>query len=104
MKTVNRGWLRRMVKAGRIVAVSACHFDDLHGEDRGLPQEMPVKLWADYPDWHDRQEGTIYLHDGDFKSKSGCCYQNANGTITLIVHSNSNYDLRLLPDEQKAAG
>jgi hypothetical protein len=99
MKTINRGWLRRMVKAGRIVAVSAYHFDDMTGEDRGLPHEMPVKLRADFPDWHDRKEGTIYLHDSDFKSKSGCCYDGGNGIIHLSVHSNCNYDLRLLPAE-----
>jgi hypothetical protein len=97
MKTINRGWLRRMVAADRIVAVDAYHFDDMTGESRGLPGVLPVKLWADFPDWHDRKEGTIYLHDHDFKSKSGMAYDGGNGVIHLSVHSNCSYELRLLP-------
>ena len=50
-------------------------------------------------DWHDRKEGICYLTDWDFKSSSGCAYvsNEANDIITLIVHGNSNYDLRITP-------
>jgi hypothetical protein len=98
MKTINRGWLRRQVAAGKVVAVSAYHFDDMMGASRGLPAPTPVKLHADFPDWHDRCEGTIYLYDSDFTAKSGRAYDTGNGVIHLTVHSNCNYDLRLLPE------
>jgi hypothetical protein len=46
-------------------------------------------------DWRDRQEGVCYMTGHDFTSNSGCAWMNPNGTITLIVHGNSNYTLRI---------
>jgi hypothetical protein len=42
-------------------------------------------------DWRDRQEGVCYMTGHDFTSNSGCAWMNPNGTITLIVHGNTNY-------------
>jgi hypothetical protein len=69
------------------------------GESRSN-KSMPVAIWPG--DWKLRKEGVCYLYPSDFTTKSGCCYQSPNGIITLIVHSNSNYDLRVKSDEPTA--
>jgi hypothetical protein len=87
-----------MVAADRVVAVDAYHFDDMMGESRGLSGTLPVKLRADFPEWQDRHDGTIYLSDHDFKSKSGMAYWSGD-VIHLSIHSNCSYELRLLPEK-----
>ena len=97
MQTFNRGKLRRLVEAGKVVMVGSYHFDDMSGAERKTGQSMPVAMKP--ANWKDRKEGICYLHEWDFRTKSGCCYMNdpANGIITLIVHGNCNYDLRIVP-------
>jgi len=96
MKTFRRDKLRRLVEAGRVETVSTYHFDDMMGESRSH-KPLPVAIKPD--DWRDRKEGICYLTDHDFTSGSGRCYvrDDANGIVTLIVHSNSSYELRILP-------
>lgn len=96
MKTFRRDKLRRLIEAGRVVTVSTYSFDDMHGESRGN-KVMPVAMKPD--DWKDRKEGVCYMGKWDFDSKSGCCYQSNDkdpSRVTLIVHSNSNYEFRIL--------
>ena len=97
MKTFRRDKLRRLVEAGKVETVSTYHFDDMYGVDRS-DKPMPVAMKPD--DWHDRKEGVCYLTPHDFTSQSGCCYvrDEASGIVTLIVHGNSNYDLRIKKD------
>ena len=90
--TFNRGKLRKLAAAGRLVLASSYHFDDMLGEDR-TAKEMPVAIAPENRD--DRKEGTCYLWDHDFKSSSGCAYESGPGLVTLIVHSNSNYTFRI---------
>lgn len=92
MKTFRRDKLRRLVEAGRVETISTYHFDDMLGESR-THNPMPVAMRP--ADWKDMKEGTVYLFPSDFRTKSGCCYESGNGIVTLIVHSNSNYDLRI---------
>jgi len=92
MKTFRRDKLRRLVEQGKIETVATYHFDDMYGESRGH-QSMPCAIMP--KDWHDRKEGICYMFDHDFTSGSGRAWLNPNGTVTLIVHSNSNYDLRI---------
>ncbi len=94
MKTFRRDKLRRLVEAGKIETVSTYHFDDMYGENR-TTHPMPVAMMP--ADWHDIKEGTCYIRESEFKTKSGCCYESESGIITLIVHSNSSYDLRIKP-------
>ena len=93
LKTVKRDWLRRQVEAGKVVCVSAYHFDDMYGESR-TSREMPVAMMP--VDRHDAHDGTVYLFPSDFTSGSGSAYRTEGGSIiSLHVHSNSNYDLRI---------
>jgi hypothetical protein len=95
MTTFNRGKLRKLVEAGKVVMAGAYHYDDMTGASRVQGQAMPVAMKPD--DWHDRKEGVCYLTEWDFKTKSGHAYESGNGIITLIVHGNCNYDLKILP-------
>src|SRR3990167_6603960 len=98
MKTFRRDKLRRLVEQNRIETVSTYHFDDMYGETRGH-KTMPCAM--NPSDWHDRKEGICYMFAHDFTSKSGGCWLNENGTVSLIVHSNSNYDLLILPESKE---
>src|SRR4051812_2817373 len=99
--TFRRDKLKRLIAANRVVLASAYHYDDMHGETR-TEKEMPVALTQSGPDmWKTRKEGTCYLFPSDFSSQSGCCYRASSlrdDLVTLIVHSNSNYTFRILPE------
>jgi hypothetical protein len=86
--------LRRLVEAGRVETVSTYHFDDMMGESR-TRKPMPVAMKPD--DYRDRKEGVCYISEWEFKSNSGCAYVRGPtpDIVTLIVHGNSNYDLRI---------
>ncbi len=92
MKAFRRNQLRRLVEAGKVEAVSTYHFDDMYGESRSF-KPMPVAMKP--AEWRDRKEGICYLTPHDFTAKSGHAWVNPSGTITLYVHSNSNYELRI---------
>lgn len=92
MKTFRRDKLRRLIEAGKIVAVESYSFDDMHGSSRQQGISAPVAMKPD--DWRDRKEGIFYLSPFEFTTKSGACWINPDGTITLIVHGNSNYTFR----------
>ena len=92
-KTFNRGQLRRLVEAGQIEAVGSYHFDDMYGESRNTAKDMPAAIAP--KDWKERKEGTCYLYESDFTSGCGRAWISDNGIITLYVHSNSNFDLRI---------
>lgn len=91
MKTVNRGYLKRMVERGELEVVHYYSFDDMYGAQRGVPAPMPVEI--DPGDWQKRKEGTCYLRPDHFTGY-GRAWENPNGTITLIIHSNLNYTFK----------
>lgn len=95
MTTFNRGKLRKLVDAGKVVMIGSYHYDDMTGVMR-TRGEIPVAMKPS--DWRDRKEGVCYLTDWDFKTKSGCAYRSEDRPelVTLIVHGNSNYDLRII--------
>lgn len=90
---VRRDWLMRQVEKGRVVAVGSYHFDDMTGGHRGKWEGAPVAIAP--ADWHDRKEGTVYIRRDEFEGKVGRAYAGENGIVTLYVHSNSNYTLRV---------
>jgi hypothetical protein len=94
MKTFRRDKLRKLIEAGRVVTVGTYSFDDMSGE-RQTSHEMPVAMYPESGDWHDCKPGTVYLRHHDLTSKSGCAWMRPDGTVTLIVHGNSNYDFRI---------
>lgn len=97
IKTFNRGKLHRLVEAGRVVAVAGHHFDDMTGSDN-WHGEKPVAMKP--ADWKDCKAGTVYLTPWHFQTKSGRAYTYEGSdphVVTLIVHSNSSYTLRVIP-------
>jgi hypothetical protein len=96
MQTVNRGSLMKKVAAGLVEA--KCNFsltDDYRLDDQnefGVTGWMPARLSSGYGDF---VQGQMNLKQHDFTSKSGRAYKNDDGTITLIVHSNECYTLRI---------
>jgi hypothetical protein len=92
MVTYNRGKLLRLAKAGKLVTVSTYSFDDSYGASRSSKQ-MPVVVRT--PENQGiYQDGICYVREDEFKN-----YGNAtehNGIITLHVHSNKNYDFKVI--------
>jgi hypothetical protein len=91
-KTFRRDRLRKLVEQDRIELIDSYSFDDMTGAFYAK-RVMPVAIGD--PDWRTRKSGVCYLYPHDFTAKSGACWQNDNGTVTLVVHSNSNYTLRI---------
>lgn len=92
-KTFNRGQLFKLVKAGRVYLTESYSFDDMYGSERQQGIRKPVAIRPE--DMKDRKEGIAYLFESDFSTKSGCAWKNANGTVTLIIHSNCNVTLAI---------
>src|SRR4029077_11734469 len=97
MKTYRRDKLRRLAEAGKLIAIGTYSFDDMYGESR-TADAMPVKMI--HADRSECRNGTCYVFPNDFESGSGRAWLNPNGTVTLYVHSNSNYTFRILDTAQ----
>lgn len=97
--TVRRDKLWRLCEAGRLELTGSYHFDDQHGGERTAGVAMPVM--PDPGDFRLRKEGVAYLRKSEFDGGAGRAWKNPDGTVTLYVHSNSNYTLRIKPEEKK---
>jgi hypothetical protein len=82
-RTVNRGWLRRMVAAGNVLARTSYSFDEMTGEKIG-DEWIPARISTGYDDF---KPGMYNLSDWYFKSH-GHAWRNDDGVIELYVHSN----------------
>ena len=96
MKTVNRGWLKRQVLAGKVEAICAYHMTDDYKRDAAnnfgkTTIFVPCRIRSG----SDFIEGVMNFYESDFSSKSGAAWMNKDGTISLSVHSNRAYDLRI---------
>ncbi len=108
MKTVNRGWLKKQVANGKMEALCNYSFDPMtdgieYGDKQWRPARLQVREYDENnklvnDDWI---EGMSNFTEWDFKTKSGCAYQNNDGTITLIIHSNESYELRIKAESQQ---
>jgi hypothetical protein len=96
----NRGKLLREAKAGKVVVVGSYHFDDMFGETNSKNCVTPVYIKEE---GQENKRGYCTLTAWKFKTKSGCAYDNGNGVITLIVHSNCNYDFKVSEELYKEA-
>lgn len=107
MKTIRRDALLRMAAAGKLLVVDAYRFDDQTGSERSK-EPRPVMVMPSDPDWWKkapadggRIQGVCYIRASDF-SGSGRAYEQTNGDITLIVHSNLNYTFRVVDPKAHA--
>lgn len=94
MKTVRRDTLKKLAAKGRLAMVDSLSFDDQYGQER-CQVELPVRILADY---RDHKDGYCNLHASDFDSSSGSARANANGTVSLRVHSNNSMTFRVLAE------
>ena len=95
MKTFRRDRLLRLARAGKLRLVGSYHFDDMYGVSQAVEEEMAVKVQPADPDWwKTRERGVCYVRPDEFDGH-GRAWLNENGTVTLIVHSNSNYTFRI---------
>jgi hypothetical protein len=93
MKTFRRDKLLRLAKAGKLAVVDSYHFDDMFGASRNGSNSKPVKVITNGRE----ADGSFYcVFESDFSSGVGRAWQNENGTVTLIVHSNLNYTFKIL--------
>lgn len=95
-KTVNRGWLKRMVVAGKVQARCLYHLTDDYQMDNankfGVTGWMPVRISSD--GYNDNKQGFINLTDDDFSSQCGRAISDEDG-IRLSIHSNLSYRMRI---------
>lgn len=103
MKTANRGMLKNRARDGRLIAKCDYRFSDDYQYDAasnfGKTDWMPVVLndngEGERINWRDREEGKMYL-DPDYFRGHGRAWYNGDDTITLIVHSNLSYTLKIV--------
>jgi hypothetical protein len=89
MKTVNRGWLLRKAKAGKLVAVT--FRPQPYGPYLGM--EFPVTIMSDCSD---AKVGHVNLWERNFQHKNGKAYQNDKGTITMMSDPVTRYDFKVI--------
>lgn len=92
-KTFRRDRLVRLVEAGKVTLASSYRFDDMDGATR-TQETTPVPVAISPADWQDRKQGVCYVRRDEFMSY-GRAILNDNGTVTLYVHSNSNYTFNI---------
>lgn len=96
MKTIRRDLLLRLARAGKLVLVGSYSFDDQHGSDVIQPgaarpgDAEPAARGLVPTGGHVLGAGQRVR--GQARPRVG----EHNGTVTLYVHSNSNYDFRVL--------
>ena len=95
MSTVNRGWLKRQIAAGKVEARCQYHLTDDYAWDNandfGRSGWMPVEIRTGN-EW---KETVIQLWAEDFRNKSGGAYRTDDGMIHYYVHSNLHYEMRI---------
>ena len=95
MSTMRRDVLRKMVEAGWVELVGSYHYDDQQGSSQHKGARMPVAIMPE--DRHRCREGIYYLFPSDLTSSSGSATRDADGNISLYVHSNCSYALHVSP-------
>ena len=98
MKTVNRGWLKRQVKAGKVEAKCTGHYTDDYAFDAAngfgkMDEWKPVRVLDDFTK-NDFRTDVITLYESSFSSKSGAAYTDG-AIIAFWVHNNLHYDMRI---------
>ena len=93
VSTMRRDTLRRLVEAGRVELVGSYHFDEQSGSSQHQGAALPVAIMP--PDGHRCKEGICYLYPSDLTSSSGSATRDADGNISLYVHSNCSYALHV---------
>lgn len=108
-KTVNRGWLRRMVEKEKMEGRCTIHLTDDYladvesdfGRMTWKPARIRVPKWREVGAgiWivadDDIKPGCLNLDANAFQGDAGAAWREPDGVITLCVHSNLYYEFRL---------
>ena len=113
-KTIRRDWLKRQIELGRIEAKCNYHLTDDYAYDNAtgfgrtdwLKCRIRRPVFGEYVSEYgftltrcmndDMVYGMMNLTDDDFTGKCGSAWWDDGSTITLVVHSNLSYDMRLV--------
>ena len=113
MKTIRRNWLKKQVELGKVEARCELRLTDDYrfdnatdfGKTEWLPAYLPSPTFEkvtldngnqiDVCTDPDLRKGQISLHGHYFDGNGGYAAQNDNGIITLKVHGNLYYSLRV---------
>lgn len=91
--TVNRGWLFRKAKEGKLLARLDYSYDDM---DRDGPQSgKTFHSVVITNDFLHAPSGTIPMNEYDFQN-SGRAWKDEKGKIVLMIHGNLYYELKVL--------
>lgn len=94
--TVNRGWLKRQVLAGKMeIRCTGRYTDDYAGDaysNFGRTSWVPVAIVNS--DGHYVKDGVYGVYESMFTGSSGRAWRNSDGTIALVV-AGDYYDFRV---------
>ena len=98
-KTVNRGWLKKQIAAGKMLIKCDYKMTDDYAFDAatnfGKTGWKPARYAPNkYSQECKYAEDVIFVDDFDLKSKSGCAYQREGGEIALIVYNGYSLTLK----------
>jgi len=93
LKTIRRDKLKRDILKGKYVAKCSYSFSDDARYDYMSDENTAFK------EIHLVSEGKrdydkINLYESDFDSQVGRAWENADGSVSFVVHSNLAYDLK----------
>jgi len=99
VKTVNRGWLKKQIEKGIVMARCDYHYTDDYAWDYANncgKQEtyIPCRMKGDH---EKNTQGFICFSDWDLRTKTGGAYweNEAEKIIGLSIHSNLAYTLKI---------
>ena len=95
-QTVNRGWLKRQIEAGKMEIKCRYEYTDDYAGDAaanfGKTDWMPARIGSTL---NDKAEGVISLQEYSFKGRDGAAYRTDDSSvITLRVYRGLVYEFR----------
>jgi hypothetical protein len=110
--TIRRNWLKKQIELGKVDAMCNYHLTDDYrfdasnnnGETGWMKARIAHPIYTEYINYvgnreyhcnQDRIEGMMNFREDDFTTQSGAAWKTEKGLITLKVHSNLSYTLRI---------
>jgi len=86
-KTIRRDWLQRQIAKGTVFMRCRYHYTDDYAWDAATNFGKDDEWWKPTEKTFD---------NWDFRTSTGYCYRNNDGTITFAIHSNLAYDVKIV--------
>jgi hypothetical protein len=94
LKTIRRDKLKRDIAKGLYVCKCNYHFADDARYDYISDENTAYKQINLISEGNKRDYDKINLRLSDFDSQVGRAWENADGSVTLVIHSNLSYDFK----------